>query len=60
MKHFKFQRAIWTFSGICFLSAFLLNLIEGKNHSLIYVCQAIAAIASFLNAYQAHKKIVKE
>lgn len=60
LKNYKSQRTLWFCIGICFLSAFVINILEGQKSPLLYIFSAIAIIASFLNAYLSHKKIIKE
>lgn len=56
MNNFKMKRNIWIFAGLCFLLSTILFLSNDKTIGLRSVFMMIACIASFINAYNTHKK----
>lgn len=58
----KQKRNIWIFAGVCFLLGIILSIfIDGKpykSYSSYYILNGITSILSFINAYNAHKKIL--
>jgi hypothetical protein len=57
MKSFKSQRNLWTFTGSCFLLAMILNLLDGRGFGLSGSIMTMAAVLSFIRAFNTHKKI---
>lgn len=53
----KTQRNTWLFAGTCFLISIILHVSSGEPFDLQNILLGIACIASFFNAYKAHKKI---
>jgi hypothetical protein len=54
----KSQRNLWVFAGLCFSLAIILNIVGGKTIGLLYILLSVSSIASFINAYNAHRKIL--
>lgn len=60
MKNLRFQRNTWCFAGVCFILGFVINISERNVHYAQCILSIIAIIMSFINAYNAHKKITKK
>jgi hypothetical protein len=60
MKKLKWVRNLWIFAGLCFLLGMILFISDGIAFDLRYIFSSIAIIASFINAYNTHKKITKK
>lgn len=59
MKSFKLSRNLWLISGFCFLLAFILSSSDNKS-VLLPILNGITCFLSFINAYNDHKKIIKD
>ena len=53
----KTQRNTWLFAGTCFLISIILHVSSGKVFDLQSTILSFTCIASFINAYNANKKI---
>lgn len=55
----KQKRNIWIFAGICFLLGVILWIfVDSRPFGVYYILNVIASILFFINAYNAHKKIL--
>lgn len=59
MNNFKQSRNLWLFSGFCFMLTFILNLLSNK-FAVVPVLNGVTCILCFINAYNNHKRIVKD
>lgn len=60
MKNLRVQRNTWFFAGVCFILGFVISISDGNANYLQYIFSVIAIIASFINAYNAHKKLLQK
>lgn len=59
MKNFKQSRNLGLFAGVCFLLAFILNIVNSIS-TVLTVMNGITCILMFINAYINHKKLMKD
>lgn len=57
MKYLKRKRNLWIIVGLGILLSMTLFIYDGAAFDSRYIFLSLGSIASFINAYKAHKKL---